>query len=841
MRVNNFKRMNKSITIILLIFVFACTKSEYKDYPIVPVPFNQVKLTDKFWKPRIITERDVTVPFSLYNGQEAIDRLKMCGDFLHGISEEKPSPHRFISSDLYKVMEGAAYSLMNFPDKKLESKLDSIIGYIEGAMEEDGYLYISHSCGNPNPGEMGETPYSWVVHSHEVYNMGHMYEGAVAYYQATGKDKWLKLAEKNAQHINRVFFVGGDPKYNNGEPIMQAPGHQEIELALCKLYRVTGKELYLDMAKKFLDIRGTNHVPDGEGTMSPTYAQQHAPVSQQKEPAGHAVRAAYMYSAMADVDALTGKTDYQNALNAIWKNLVNTRMHITGGLGAVHGIEGFGAEYELPNKDAYNETCAAVGNVFFNYRMFLLHKDAKYLDIAELSLFNNALAGINMEGNRFFYVNPLEADGLKAFNHGIADRAEWFGCACCPPNISRLILQTPGYMYAHTEDEIYLTIYAGSEAEIPLKKGNVKLTQVSDYPFDGDVKVKVSHDKKQEFAVHLRIPTWAGNENFVPGKLYPFRNKVENKVKIELNGKPVEVNVEKGFAVIRRVWENGDEVHLSLPMPVRSVDSYPEIKNNNNRVAFTRGPLVYCAEEPDNIREVQRLYIPELKIDFESSISTFDDGVLKGIPKVIIEGKQVVSKTEVKDEDVTLIPYYAWSNRGEGKTMLVWMPEDEETSISSLPELQYVYNINSINASFCEDVKDASIEAVCDGAIPGRSAERGSTKRWSTAPKYGEPQWTIIEFKEESIVNSIGVYWADRSHHSGRVKVPKEWDIEFRSGNKWYPFDLYVTDAYRKALDQFNVVHPAKELVCDAIKINVTPYPEYAAGILETQFEFGIK
>jgi hypothetical protein len=831
--------MKKSIAIILLIFVFACTKREFKDYPIVPVPFNKVKLTDKFWKPRIITEQEVTVPFSLKNGQDAIDRLRMCGDYLHGVSDEKPNPHRFISSDLYKVMEGAAYSLMNFPDKKLEAKLDSIIGYIEGAMEEDGYLYVSHSCGNPNAKQMGENPYEWVVHSHELYNMGHMYEGAVAYFHATGKDKWLKLSEKSAQHVNRVFFEGGDPKYNNGVPIMQAPGHQEIELALSKLYRATGNELYLEMAKKFLDIRGVNYVPDGEGTMSPTYAQQQAPVSQQTEPTGHAVRAAYMYSAMADVDALTGKTDYQNALNSIWENLVNTKMHITGGLGAVHGIEGFGAEYELPNKDAYNETCAAVANVFFNYRMFLLNKDAKYLDIAELSLFNNALAGINIEGNRFFYVNPLEADGLKAFNHGIADRAEWFGCACCPPNISRLILQTPGYMYAHTNDEIYLTIYAGSEAEIPLEQGNVKLNQVSAYPFEGDIQLKVNPDKEQEFAVCLRIPTWTGNENFVPGKLYPFRNKVEDKVKLELNGKPIEVDVDKGFAVIRRVWEKGDEVHLSLPMPVRSVDSYPEIKNNNNRVAFTRGPLVYCAEQPDNIKEVQRLYIPEFKGDFNSTVSTFDSGILKGIPKVKIAGKQVLSKTEVADEDITLIPYYAWSNRGEGKTMLVWLPEDEETSVGSFPELQYVYNIKSTTASFCQSVKDASVEAISNGVIPGRSAERGSIKRWSTAPKYGEPQWATIEFKKRSVINSISVYWADRSKNKGKLKIPKEWNVEYRIGNKWYPFEIYITDDYRTAINQFNVIHPAKELKCDAIKINVTPYPEYAAGILETQFEFG--
>jgi len=272
----------------------------------------------------MITERETTIPVSLRNGQPAIDRLEMTGRFLRGESTEKPKPHRFITSDLYKVMEGAAYSLMIYPDTSLERQLDKIIDIIGGAQEEDGYLYENHSCGNPRISEMGEKPYSWVVHSHELYNMGHLYEGAVAYYNSTGKDKWLRIAQKNAQNINRVFFNGGDPKYNDGNPVNQAPGHEEIELALCKLYRTTGNRLYLEMAKKFLDIRGITYRPNGKGVMSPTYAQQHAPVSEQTEPVGHAVRAGYLYCAMADVDALTGRSDYSKALESIWNNLVNT-------------------------------------------------------------------------------------------------------------------------------------------------------------------------------------------------------------------------------------------------------------------------------------------------------------------------------------------------------------------------------------------------------------------------------------------------------------------------------------------------------------------------------------
>jgi len=677
----------------------SCT-SEKHDYPVVPLPFNKVTLTDDFWQPRMLTEREVTVPFSLDNSQTAIDRLDQCGAFLRGETSEPPKSHRYISSDLYKCMEGAAYSLMNYPDKALEERLDKIIDIIEGAMEDDGYLYVSHSCGNPKPSNMGEKPYSYVVHSHEVYNMGHMYEGAVAYYQATGKDKWLKLAEKNAQHINRVFFEGGDPKYNNGNPVMQAPGHEEIELALCKMYRTTGNELYLEMAKKFLDIRGLTYIPEGTRVMSPSYAQQHAPVREQREPAGHAVRAGYLYTGMADVDALTGKTDYVEALDAIWNNLVNTRMHITGGLGAGGGIEGFAEEYDLPNRDAYNETCAACANVFWNFRLFLLHQDAKYLDIAELSLFNNALAGINLEGNRFFYENPLECDGIKVFNKNGNERAEWFGTACCPPNISRLILQTPGYMYSYTDDRIYHTLYASSEAEVPLKKGIVKVIQESDYPFDGKVSLTLNPaTEKQSFKVCLRIPTWASDGNFVPGELYSYKNELNQDISITVNGEPADYKMEKGFAVVDGKWEKGDRLEMNLPMDVRFIDCHPAVEANIGRHAVTRGPLVYCAEGADNDGgQVQRFFMPENPE--EVSVSKINEGIMKGIPKVSIPAKGVSGK-DVQNYTLTMIPYYSWNNRDLGNTMQVWMPDDFKGAANSIPGYGYLESIGNISTSFC--------------------------------------------------------------------------------------------------------------------------------------------
>ena len=365
----------------------------YSEYGLIPVPFNEVILEDKFWKPRLITQVETLVPFALDKTINAQIALRQTGNFLSGVKDNLPEPHAYQSSDLYKVMEGAAYLLFLEENPALEKRMDDVIDLISSAQKKDGYLYVSHITGVLNtisnkindptvfdrkPNEvdlakntmvwmMGDKPYSNVIHSHELYNMGHMYEGAIAYYQATGKDKWLKVAEKSAQHINKVFFEG-DPNYNNGKPVNQAPGHQELELALTKLYTITGNKLYLNMAKKFLDIRGKTFIPNGERYNSPIYAQQHLPVTEQRKAVGHAVRATYLYSGMADVGGLFGISDYDKALKSIWNDIVDKKMSITGGLGAVQGIEGFGPDYVLPNKESYNETCAAVGNVFFNFR-----------------------------------------------------------------------------------------------------------------------------------------------------------------------------------------------------------------------------------------------------------------------------------------------------------------------------------------------------------------------------------------------------------------------------------------------------------------------------------------
>ena len=563
----------------------------FADYPLRPVPFNAVEIKSDFWRPRLQTQRETLVPFAFERTQPGVEHLQAARDFLAGNNPEGHRAHRFIDSDLYKVMEGAAYLLQLRQDPELESTLNELADIISGAQEANGYLYPSHTTGvGEEKNMMGNSPYTFVVHSHELYNVGHLYEAAIAYYQATGNKKLLNVAEKSAQHINKVFFTG-DAKYNDGKPVQQAPGHQELELALVKLHRVTGNQLYLDMARKFLEIRGVTYVPDGEGVMSPTYAQQHSPVKDQTEAVGHAVRATYLYSAMADVGTLTGDTEYGDALDKIWGNITNTRMHITGGLGAVHGIEGFGPQYELPNADAFNETCAAVGNVLFNYRMFLLHKDARYLDVAEVALLNNVLAAVNLEGNRFFYVNPLAADGKYPFNHGTAGRAPWFGTACCPSNMARLLPQVPGMTYAHDDNDVYITFYAESKTEIMLDGVKVKLQQQTAYPNDGEISVTVNPAAEKQFRLLLRIPTWTG-EQFVPGELYRYANPETTNVSVSVNGKTVPIEKNKGFIAIDRKWASGDQVNLTLPMPVRINECHPSVKANQNRIAFTRGPFV---------------------------------------------------------------------------------------------------------------------------------------------------------------------------------------------------------------------------------------------------------
>ncbi len=800
------------------------------------IPFQEVTLNDNFWLPRLQNLKEVLVPFSFEKTEYAVENLRRVGDYLKGKRVTKPLEGRYyVSSDLFKVMEGAAYLLTLERDAELEAKMDEIVDVIAAAQKSDGYLYEHHTMPkhlrNPrNNRSTGEKPYSYVAHSHELYNMGHMYEAAIAYYRATGKRRWLDIAEKSAQHINRVFFEG-DPNYNGGKPVMQAPGHQEIELALVKMYQVTGNKLYLDMAQKFVDIRGVTWNVDGKGVNSGSYAQQHLPVREQREVIGHAVRATYLYSGMADLVANNADTTLLPALDAVWHDIVDRKMHITGGLGAVAGIEGFGPAYELPNFKTYDETCAAVGNAMFNYRMYLMSGDAKYVDVAEVSLYNNVLAGVNLEGNRFFYVNPLETDGRRPFNRGRAGRSPWFTTACCPSNLARLIPQISGMVYSHTDDDIFCSFYIGSRVDVPLAAGVVKLRQQTEYPFDGEVAIEVEPENEgEEFTLWLRIPSWV-DDRFVPGELYSYADGVRSKYSVRVNGKRVRSETIDGFLPLHRKWNAGDKVTLSLPMKVRYSMADERVKADSNRLCVTRGPLVFCAEEPDNTAPVSRCYISSSDAR-KGCVSRFDEGVLKGIPSITLDA-DVAFDEGCEPTTLKLIPYYAWNNRGDNTQMNVWFGRDAATALASSSILRLPANIADVKASHTNNQGD-DVYAVVDGELPRHSLDK-SIMRWTSWKEQGKPQNIEIQFKKAQPVERVSVYWYD---DNDGVQAPKSWSIDYFANGEWREYKPYLTDQFGTALDQFNIVHPLEPVVADALRINMIPKDkDTAVGILELTIE----
>ncbi len=824
---------NLLITATLAIAALSSCQQETvkSEQPLVPVSFEEVTLNDNFWLPRLQTQKKTLVPFALGKTETAVENLRRTAAYLRGEKSEKLLPLPFyVSSDLFKVMEGAAYLLTLEKDEALERQMDEIIDIISSAQAPDGYLYEHHIVGeelqNPrNRWGTGEKPYSNVLFSHELYNMGHMYEGAIAYYRATGKRKWLDIAEKSARHINKVFFEG-DSAYNNGKPVNQAPGHQEIELALVKMYHITGDTLYLNMAKRFIDIRGITYRPDGIKITTPEYAQQHLPVREQKTAVGHAVRATYLYSSMADIAANTGDTTLIPALEAIWHDIVDKKMHITGGLGAVPNIEGFGPDYLLPNKETYNETCSAVGNVLFNYRMFLMSANAKYIDVAEVSLYNNVLAGVNLEGNRFFYVNPLETDGRKTFNHGRAGRSPWFGTACCPSNLARLIPQISGMIYSHTDSDIFCALYAGSSTEIPLTNGRIHLTQKTGYPFDGTISIEVTPEKEEtEFTLWMRIPGWCTNDRFVPGELYKYADGQTAAATAKVNGKQIRNKAIDGFIPIKRKWGKGDKVELQLPMPMRHSIADERVKADSNRICITRGPIVYCAETADNKYPVSQYCLSAPAKD--EKIRIFSDGIMKGIPALEVDAS-IATNDEEHPATLTLIPYYAWNNRGD-KAMNVWFARDAETVRSSIPMLKG--NISEVKATFTYKGDDET--AIADGKHPATSADT-SIPRWTSWPQKGKEQQIEITLKKRQKIESVSIYWYN---DNGGVKLPSSWRMEYRKDDKWHEFKPYITDTFGTAGDQFNMVHPAETIETDALLLHITPTKEATAGILEITIE----
>jgi uncharacterized protein len=619
------------------------------DYPYQPVPFTAVRLMGGFWAEKQAVNRTVTVPFALQQC-EASGRLRnfdLAAETMRrraagegSFQNTPPTEFPFDDSDVYKAIEGAAYVLHLQPDAALDRQLDGWIARIASAQEPDGYLYSWRTMHPDAPAHRMIGAQRWErdpAGSHELYNVGHLYEAGVAHFQATGKRTLLDICLKNADLVARDFGDGTR---------RIAPGHEVIEMGLVKLYRVTGERRYLDLARVFLEARG----PGG-----PVYNQLHLRVVDQDQAVGHAVRANYLYAGMADVAALTGDDGYVRAIRKISDNVLTRKLYLTGGVGALAKGEAYGADYELP-ADGYNETCAAIALMMWQHRMFLLTGEAAHMDVFERTAFNGFLSGVSATGDRFFYPNPLVYDGAARNNHKYAGRAPWFGCACCPPNLVRTIAALSGYFYAVRDAVLYVNCYAQSTGEMRVGGATVRVEQTTDYPWSGAVKLVVSPDKPARFTVRVRIPGWA-QARPVPSDLYSYAAAAAPAWQVRVGGVRLNAQPEKGYVAITREWRSGDTVALDFPLPVQVVRGHEAIAATRGQVAFERGPVVYCFEQVDQP-------IPAAMSAAASRVvESAGDGPSR-IDYLRIGGARAV-------------PYYAWNNRGLAP-MAVWLPREDK-------------------------------------------------------------------------------------------------------------------------------------------------------------------
>ncbi|MEX2120041.1 MAG: beta-L-arabinofuranosidase domain-containing protein [Pirellulales bacterium] len=754
--------------------------------PLKAVPFQDVSIADAFWSPRIATNQTATIEANLHQC-EVTGRLKnfaVAGKLVEG----KHEGLLFNDSDVYKVIEGIAYTLAGRRDKKLEARTDEIIDLIAAAQQEDGYLNTYYTLVEP------DKRWQNIQYGHELYCAGHLVEAAVAYYQATGKRKLVDVAIRFADHIDSVF--GPDKRH-------ETCGHQELELALVKLYRTTGERRYLKLAGFLLDMRGSD---DGRRLFG-EYAQDHVPIRRQREVTGHAVRAMYLYSAMADVAAETVDQGLLEALDAIWHDVADRKMYITGGIGPSAHNEGFTVPYDLPNDSAYAETCAAIGMALWNHRMFLMSGDAKYADVLEREVYNGLVSGVSLTGDRFFYVNPL---GSKGQHH----RVPWFDCSCCPTNIVRYIPGMGERAYAHRGNTLWTVLYMGGSADISLEGGKVRLTQKTRYPWDGQIVLTVEPERSFPFDLHLRVPGWCAE---------PPR--------VTVNGKAVEQpTIDRGYLKLSRTWQAGDLVELELPMSVQRVYADPRVAANRGRVALQRGPVVYCLEGADNADRVRGLCLPR-----EARLSeSFESDLLGGV--VVLRGEALaVSRGEdgelaTEPFNFTAVPYSTWDNRRPGP-MVVWLPEDPK--LAEIPGEEGVRSGEmTIRASHVNPTD--SLAALADGRLPESSGDH-NLPRMTWWDHRGGTEWVSCRFDKPRTLGRAAVYWFDDTG-VGACRVPQEWRLLWLDGDAWKSVELTRTSSYGIAADQFNAVE-FEPITTRELRLKVTLQPRYSAGILEWQVE----
>lgn len=804
---------------VLILFIscalaglWSCSAPVYQqpDAPIQEVPFTQVHIEDQFWSPRIETNRTVSIPSAFKECEKngRFDNFALAAGMIKG---EHQGDFSFDDTDPYKVIEGASYSLAVKYDPKLDHYLDSVITIIAAAQEPDGYLTtcVTNKCTRLS-GWWGSSRWE-KINSHELYNSGHLYEAAVAHYRATGKRTLLDVAIKNADLVCQVFGP------NEGQKHVPS-GHPIIEMALAKLYKVTGDEKYLNMAKYFVEETGRGT----DGHRLNAYSQDHKPILQQDEIVGHAVRAGYLYSGVADVAALTHDTAYFHALTRLWENLVSKKLFITGGMGSRPQGEGFGPNYELNNHTNYCETCASIANVYWNYRMFLATGEAKYMDVLERALYNGVISGVSLSGDKFFYDNPLESMGEH-------ERQRWFGCACCPGNVTRFMASVSNYVYATQGNDIYVNLYIQGKSEMKTADNQVQLVQTTGYPWEGKVSIQVKPEKESEFAIRLRIPGWLQSTP-VASDLYAYTAPAE-KYTLKVNGSTVKPAEGDGYATIVRTWKPDDVIELELPMEVRRVKANDQVEDDRGMLAMERGPIVYCLEgidQPDSV--VFNKFIPaDAKIDV-----TFDANLLKGVMVLSGTAKEVAKDGSIKDVPFKAVPYSTWNNRGAGQ-MEVWVADSKDRAVQTPePTIASKAKTFNIQAPIQKDAPEsASIETpawgVNDQWEPKRSSDI-SKPYFYWWLKRGSLETLAYEFDQPYTVSNVQVYWLDFDHYDGNYRVPASWKLYYKDGNSWE--EVEALNEYGVKKDCYNSLD-FKPVKTTGLKIAAQLQKGESGGIIE--------
>ena len=759
--------------------------------PATAVPFTQVKVRDQFWAPRIATNREKSLAhnFKWCEQTGRISNFAKAAGQLPG----KFEGIYFNDSDVYKVLEAASYSLADRREPKLEKTVDEIIAKIAAAQQPNGYLNSFFTLVAP------EKKWTELQSKHEMYCGGHMIEAAVAHYRATGKRTFLDVAVKFANHLLDTF--GPDKRH-------EIDGHEEIELALVKLYQVTNDDRYAKLARFFIDIHGD--AAQRQRLFGP-YCQDHMPVREQSEIVGHAVRAMYLYSGVADVASLSGDRGLVAAMDRLWHDVVERKLYITGGIGARHAGEAFGDPYELPNRTAYCETCAAIGLAFWAHRLNLMHSDAQYADVLERTMYNGILSGVGLDGEKFFYVNPLASAG----NH---HRQPFFGCACCPPNVARLMSSMPGYVYAQSGRDIFVNLYAASTAKLTLGDTRVTCTQATRYPWDGQVRLGLELAQPETFAMHLRIPQWAAD------------------CTVRVNGESQLLQLVRGYARLERAWKSGDAIELDLPLEIQRMEAHPLVKDDAGRVALQRGPIVYCFEQ----------------VDQEMPVRTI---ILAKDPKFVVEhrpdllgGVTVVKGVDVHGKPILAVPYYAWDHRQPGP-MAVWVYQDGKSKTAdpndpawkgklyrrldpgrlgpSEPLTLSLAERMVATASHCH-ASDA-VGALNDEIEPGNSNDH-NIPRFTWWDHRGKREWVQYDFDENRKVSTVAVYWFDDSPRKGHCRIPQSWSLMYREGEAWKP--VSGAGSYGVEVDKYNRVS-FDPVTTSAVRIEVELQREYSGGVLE--------